>query len=204
MAPEHECGDDLVDVQTARLPTVYGPFAVHAFVCPETRAAHIALVRGRVRGGRGVLVRVQSQCVTGDVFGSTRCDCGPQLDRALRAIARKPRGVLLYLSQEGRGIGMANKIAAYHLQDRGLDTVAANELLGFPPDARDYRCAAAMLRSLGVSSVELMTNNPAKIRELQGNGIRVSRRIPLATRATAASRRYLRTKRVKMGHLLRE
>ena len=204
MVREHECGDDLVMAQRARLPTAYGNFAVHAFVCPETRAEHIALVRGRVRGGRDVPVRVHSQCVTGDVFGSTRCDCGKQLDRALRMIARRPRGVLLYLSQEGRGIGIANKIAAYHLQDRGLDTVAANELLGFPPDARNYRCAAAMLRSLGVASVELMTNNPAKITDLQRNGIRVARRIPMAVRATAANRRYLRTKRTKMGHLLRE
>ncbi len=202
MAAEHECGDDLVMVQKARLPTAHGRFTVHAFMCPETRAEHVALVRGRVRGGRDVPVRVHSECLTGDVFGSQRCDCGDQLERALRMIARRPRGILLYLSQEGRGIGIANKIAAYHLQDRGVDTVAANELLGFPPDARDYRCAAAMLRRLGITSVELMTNNPAKIRELQTHGIRVSRRIPMAVRPTAANRRYLRAKSSRMGHLL--
>jgi len=203
MDSRHECGDDLVMVQSARLPTAYGRFAVHAFLCPETRVEHIALVRGRVRGVRDVPVRVHSKCVTGDVFGSVRCDCGDQLDRALRMIARRPRGVLLYLSQEGRGIGIANKIAAYHLQDRGLDTVSANELLGFPPDSREYRCAAAMLRALGVGSVELMTNNPEKIRELQLHGVRVSRRIPMVVRETAANRRYLRTKTTKMGHLIR-
>jgi len=202
MDRSHDCGDDLVLVQSARLPTAYGRFTVHAFLCPETGVEHVALVRGRVRGVRDVPIRIHSECVTGDVFRSARCDCGDQLDRALRMIARRPRGALLYLSQEGRGIGVANKVVAYHLQDRGLDTVVANEILGFPPDSRDYRCAAAMLRALGVVSVELLTNNPGKIRELQIHGVRVSRRIPMIVRPTAANRRYLRTKSVKMGHLI--
>lgn len=158
MVEGHLCGDDLVVVQAAQLPTSYSKFTVHAFVCPVTSDAHLALVRGRVKGGRDIPVRMHSQCTTGDVFRSRRCDCGDQLDRALRYLARRPRGVLVYLSQEGRGVGLANKIAAYHLQDRGLDTVAANEVLGLPAEARDYRVAAAMLRSLGVSSVELLTN----------------------------------------------
>lgn len=204
MVRAHECGDDLVLAHSAGLPTRYASFRVHVFACPVTGTEHLALVRGGLRGGREVPVRVHSQCVTGDVFGSRRCDCGEQLDRALRLLARRPRGVLLYLAQEGRGIGLANKIAAYHLQDRGVDTVAANELLGFPADARSYRCAAAMLRTLGVVSVQLMTNNPEKIKELQENGIQVVRRIPMAIPPTGANRRYLRTKREKLGHLLRD
>jgi len=136
------------------------------------------------------------------VFGSRRCDCGEQLDAALRKIGKAPRGVLLYLAQEGRGIGISNKVAAYHLQDHGLDTVEANEALGFPADSRDYAFAAAMLRILGVRSVRLMTNNPQKISELQRHGIVVTKRIPLEVKPNPANRRYLRTKREKFAHLL--
>src|SRR5437667_370139 len=194
-----ELCDNLLLTGPARLPTRYGAFRVYAFQCPYTGEDHVALARGQIAGRERVLLRLHSECVTGDVFGSERCDCGAQLDAALKKIGKAPRGVLLYLAQEGRGIGISNKVAAYHLQDHGLDTVEANEALGFPADSRTYEFAAAMLRILGVRSVRLMTNNPRKISELQRYGIKVSKRIPLEVQANPANRRYLRTKREKFA-----
>ena len=240
---EGELCDNILLGSQARLPTRYGKFRIHAFVCPFSGEEHVALVRGHVAGKRDVLVRLHSECVTGDVFGSERCDCGQQLDAAMKRIGRAPAGVLLYMAQEGRGIGIANKVAAYHLQDHGLDTVDANvrlrlrpedgrdarghhereqgdparaedlrdvlprlvdanRILGFPADLRDYKCAACMLRVLGVTSVRLMTNNPAKIEELEAYGVRVSKRIPLEVPITAANVRYLRSKKERLRHLL--
>jgi 3,4-dihydroxy 2-butanone 4-phosphate synthase/GTP cyclohydrolase II len=193
--------DNLLLTGPARLPTRYGSFRVYAFQCPYTGEDHVALVRGQIAGRERVLLRLHSECVTGDVFGSERCDCGAQLDAALRKLGKAARGILLYLAQEGRGIGIANKIAAYHLQDHGLDTVDANQVLGFPADLRSYKCAACMLRVLRVGSV-LMTNNPAKIEQLESYGVRVVDRIPLQVPATAANVRYLRTKRSRLAHLL--
>ena len=200
---EPQLCENILRGSSARLPTRYGPFRIHAFVCPFSGEEHVALVRGKVGGREGVLVRLHSECLTGDVFGSQRCDCGEQLDAALDAIGHAPQGVLLYLSQEGRGIGIANKIAAYHLQDHGVDTVAANHLLGFPADLRSYQCAACMLRVLGIRSVRLMTNNPAKIEQLEAYGVRVTERIPLEVPARASNRAYLLTKKEKMRHLLK-
>jgi len=197
-----ELCDNLLLTSPARLPTRYGAFRIYAFQCPYTGEDHVALVRGQIAGRERVLLRLHSECVTGDVFGSERCDCGAQLDAALKKIGKAPRGVLLYLAQEGRGIGIANKIAAYHLQDHGLDTVDANRVLGFPADLRSYKCAACMLRVLGVKSVRLMTNNPAKIEQLESYGLRVVDRIPLQVPATAANIRYLRTKKSRLAHLL--
>jgi 3,4-dihydroxy 2-butanone 4-phosphate synthase/GTP cyclohydrolase II len=195
--------DNILLGSSARLPTRYGQFRIHAFVCPFSGEEHVALVRGRVDGQENVLVRLHSECLTGDVFGSERCDCGEQLDAALKKISGVDRGVLLYLAQEGRGIGIANKIAAYHLQDHGIDTVAANQILGFPADLRSYKCAACMLRVLGVKSVRLMTNNPAKIEELEAYGVDVTERIPLEMPAKASNVEYLLTKKQKMRHMLK-
>lgn len=194
--------DDVLLTSDARLPTRYGRFRIHAFQCPFTGEEHVALVRGKVAGRTKVLVRLHSECMTGDVFGSARCDCGEQLDAALKKLGQAKNGVLLYLAQEGRGIGIANKVAAYHLQDHGLDTVEANKALGFPADLRSYKCAACMLRVLGVKSVRLMTNNPAKIADLEAHGVVVSRRIPLQVSAKPTNVRYLRTKRDQLRHLL--
>jgi GTP cyclohydrolase II len=194
--------EDILLTADARLPTRYGPFRIHAFRCPFTGEEHVALVKGRVAGRADVLVRLHSECMTGDVFGSERCDCGEQLDAALKRLGRSPGGVLLYLAQEGRGIGIANKVAAYHLQDHGLDTVEANRFLGFPADLRTYQCAACMLRVLGVRSIRLMTNNPAKIAELKEHGVRITKRIPLQVRARPANVQYLETKREKLNHML--
>ena len=194
--------DNILLGSSARLPTRYGQFRIHAFVCPFSGEEHVALVRGRVAGSEEVLVRLHSECLTGDVFGSERCDCGEQLDAAMKKISEASQGVLLYLAQEGRGIGIANKIAAYHLQDHGVDTVAANHLLGFPADLRSYKCAACILRTLGIKSIRLMTNNPAKIEELEAYGVRVKERIPLEVPAKATNIEYLLTKKRKMRHLL--
>lgn len=199
---EAETCENILLGSSARLPTRYGQFRIHAFVCPFTGEEHVALVKGKVDGREEVLVRLHSECLTGDVFGSERCDCGEQLDAAMKKIADSPQGVLLYLAQEGRGIGIANKIAAYHLQDHGIDTVAANQILGFPADLRSYRCAACMLRVLGVKSIRLMTNNPAKIEQLEGYGVRITKRIPLEVPAKATNLQYLLTKKRKMRHLL--
>ena len=200
---EGELCDNILLGSEARLPTRYGNFQIHAFVCPFTGEEHVALVKGKVAGKQDVLVRLHSECVTGDVFGSERCDCGEQLDAALKRLGRASEGILLYLAQEGRGIGIVNKVAAYHLQDHGLDTVDANRALGFPPDLRSYKCAACMLRVLGVGSIQLMTNNPAKIEELRAYGVRVTKRIPLEVRVTATNVRYLRSKKERLRHLLK-
>ena len=199
-----ELCDNLLLTGPARLPTRYGSFRIFAAQCPLTGEDHVALVKGRIAGGEDVLVRLHSECVTGDVFASQRCDCGAQLDAALKKIGRSARGALLYMAQEGRGIGIANKVAAYHLQDQGLDTVDANRVLGFPADLRTYQCAACILRVLGVRSIRLMTNNPAKIEALQSYGVSVSNRIPLQVGATGTNVRYLRTKKERLAHLLDE
>jgi 3,4-dihydroxy 2-butanone 4-phosphate synthase/GTP cyclohydrolase II len=163
---------------------------------------HLALIRGEVRPGEPTLVRVHSECLTGDALGSLRCDCGAQLDRALARIAEEGRGVLLYIRQEGRGIGLANKLRAYELQDQGFDTVEANERLGFKPDLRDYGVGAQILVDLGISKLRLMTNNPRKIVGLEGYGLEVTERVPLVIPPTAMNLGYLTTKREKLGHLI--
>jgi 3,4-dihydroxy 2-butanone 4-phosphate synthase/GTP cyclohydrolase II len=162
----------------------------------------VALVRGEIGDGNDVLVRVHSKCLTGDVFHSTRCDCGAQRDAAMVAIAKEGRGVLLYLNQEGRGIGLTNKIRAYALQDQGLDTVEANERLGFKPDQRDYGIGAQILSELGIKTMRLLTNNPRKFVGLQGYGLSVSEAVPLEIPASEHTRRYLKTKKDKLGHKL--
>ena len=189
-------------VVSVPLPTAEGEFTLHLYQCKLEGDHHLALVRGRVRGGGPVLVRVHSQCLTGDVLGSQRCDCGEQLHGALRAIARRGRGVLLYLRQEGRGIGLAAKLKAYALQDTGLDTVEANVRLGYPADLRDYGIGAQILADLGVRRIELLTNNPRKLVGLEAHGLRIVKRIPIRVKPTAHNRRYLATKRDKLGHLL--
>ena len=189
---------------TASLPTVQGPFTVHAYDSVIDGQTHVALVRGDLGDGKNVLVRVHSKCLTGDVFHSTRCDCGPQLDAALARLAKEERGVLLYLHQEGRGIGLANKIKAYALQDQGLDTVQANERLGFKPDQRDYGIGAQILRDLGVRTMRLLTNNPRKFVGLEGYGLSVVESVPIEVApATEFTRRYLKTKKDKLGHTLK-
>ena len=189
-------------VVSVPLPTAEGDFMLHLYQCKLEGDHHLALVKGRVAGGGPALVRVHSQCLTGDVLGSQRCDCGQQLHAALRAIARRGRGVLLYLRQEGRGIGLAEKLKAYALQDTGLDTVEANVRLGYPADLRDYGIGAQILADLGVREIELLTNNPRKLVGLEAHGLRIVRRVPIRVPATRHNRRYLATKRDKLGHLL--
>ncbi len=189
-------------IASPRLPTRWGDFVIHAYRSDATGEEHLALTLGDVRGGEPVLVRVHSQCLTGDIFGSTRCDCGSQLAQALDRIQAAGRGVLLYLLQEGRGIGLLNKLLAYELQDQGHDTVEANERLGFRADLRDYGIGAQILRDLGVERMRLMTNNPSKFIALSGYGLEIVERMPLEIPPSDASRDYLRTKREKLGHLL--
>ncbi|HUL73196.1 MAG TPA: bifunctional 3,4-dihydroxy-2-butanone-4-phosphate synthase/GTP cyclohydrolase II [Vicinamibacterales bacterium] len=190
-------------VARAQLPTEFGPFTIHAYDSRLDGQTHVALVRGDLGDGTGVMVRVHSKCLTGDVFHSQRCDCGKQLDAAMRRIAQEGRGVLLYLHQEGRGIGLANKLRAYELQDQGLDTVEANERLGFKPDQRDYGIGAQILRDLGVRTMRLLTNNPRKFIGLEGYGLSVVESLPLEITPVAdLTRKYLRTKKEKLGHKL--
>jgi 3,4-dihydroxy 2-butanone 4-phosphate synthase/GTP cyclohydrolase II len=189
-------------VATAELPTDHGPFTIHAFQSSLDGQTHVALVRGAIGAGDRVMVRVHSKCLTGDVFHSTRCDCGAQLDAAMERIATEGRGLLVYLHQEGRGIGLANKIRAYELQDQGLDTVEANERLGFKPDQRDYGIGAQILRALGVRTMRLLTNNPRKFVGLEGYGLAVVESVPLEVAPTEFTRRYLKTKKDKLGHKL--
>ena len=189
-------------VAEADLPTRYGTFRVYAYESLLDGETHVAVVRGSIGEGRDVLVRAHSRCLTGDVFHSVRCDCGEQLEAALHQIAAEERGVLLYLNQEGRGIGLANKIRAYALQDQGYDTVEANERLGFKPDQRDYGIGAQILRDLGVSSMRLLTNNPRKFVGLEGYGLSVSETVPIEIPASDSTRRYLKAKKDKLGHRL--
>jgi 3,4-dihydroxy 2-butanone 4-phosphate synthase / GTP cyclohydrolase II len=189
-------------VASARLPTEYGEFTVHAFENQIDKLTHTALVCGDIGDGLDVLVRVHSQCLTGDVFHSARCDCGAQFDAAMRRIAAEGRGVLLYLNQEGRGIGLANKIRAYELQDEGVDTVEANERLGFKADQRDYGMGVQILRELGIRSMRLMSNNPRKLVGIEGYGLSVSEWQPIEIPASESTRRYLKTKKEKLGHKL--
>jgi len=190
-------------VAEADLPTDHGPFRIHGFESMIDKETHLALVCGEIGDGEDVLIRVHSKCLTGDVFHSARCDCGSQLHAALRQISAAGRGVLLYLNQEGRGIGLANKLRAYALQDQGLDTVEANERLGFKADQRDYGIGAQILRSLGIHSMRLLTNNPRKFVGLQGYGLSVSETLPLEIPASATTRKYLKVKKDKLGHRLK-
>jgi GTP cyclohydrolase II len=203
---EHRCPEEgavcVRIVAVADLPTRFGPFQVVAFHSPHDRLEHAALVRGDVYGRERVPVRIHSECLTGDAFGSLRCDCRDQLELALREIGQRQEGIILYLRQEGRGIGFANKIKAYQLQEAGLDTIEANEALGFRADERDYAVAAHMLSSLNVRSIRLMSNNPKKIADLRAHGVVVDDRIPIVVPANVHNVRYLETKRLKAGHLL--
>jgi 3,4-dihydroxy 2-butanone 4-phosphate synthase/GTP cyclohydrolase II len=189
-------------VASAALPTEHGNFHVFAFESAIDRETHVALVKGEIGDGENVLVRVHSRCLTGDVFHSSRCDCGLQLDVAMSRIADEGRGVLLYLNQEGRGIGLSNKIRAYELQDQGLDTVEANERLGFKADQRDYGIGVQILKNLGVRSMRLLSNNPRKLVGIEGYQLSVAEWIPLEIPASDSTRRYLTTKKEKLGHKL--
>jgi 3,4-dihydroxy 2-butanone 4-phosphate synthase/GTP cyclohydrolase II len=189
-------------VEDVDLPTDYGHFRLRLYKSTPDGLDHLALVKGDLRGDEPVLVRVHSECLTGDVFGSGRCDCGHQLHNAMKMIQKEGRGVVLYMRQEGRGIGLENKLHAYHLQEKGLDTVEANIKLGFPPDLRDYGAGAQMLVDLGISKVRLLTNNPCKIKGLAGYGIEIVERVPIVVEATEHDKRYLDTKRDKMGHMI--
>lgn len=189
-------------VATAGLPTRFGRFEVIAIKGRGPQDEAVAIQHGRLKRGEAPLVRIHSQCLTGDVFASQRCDCRAQLELSLRKIAKAPSGIVLYLPQEGRGIGLINKVRAYELQDEGLDTVEANRRLGFAADSRDYDFAAAALKALDVHSVRLLSNNPDKIQQLERNGIRVVKRIPCQPSTNHHSRAYLRTKQNKLGHLL--
>jgi 3,4-dihydroxy 2-butanone 4-phosphate synthase/GTP cyclohydrolase II len=189
-------------VGVARLPTDFGDFSVAAFESLIDHETHVALIRGEIGDGEGVMVRVHSRCLTGDVFHSSRCDCGAQLAAAMDRIATEGRGVLLYLNQEGRGIGLANKIRAYELQDQGYDTVEANERLGFKPDQRDYGIGVQILKDLGVRSMRLLSNNPRKLVGLEGYGLSVAEWLPLEIPASDHTRGYLRAKKEKLGHKL--
>jgi 3,4-dihydroxy 2-butanone 4-phosphate synthase/GTP cyclohydrolase II len=190
-------------VAAPRLPTEWGEFRVHAYENQVDSQTHLALVLGEIEKDRPVLVRVHSECLTGDVFGSIRCDCGRQLHMAMETIGREGLGVVLYLRQEGRGIGLANKLRAYELQDEeGQDTVEANQSLGFPSDKRDYGIGAQILNDLGVRKIRLLTNNPRKFVALRGYGLEFVERVPLEVRPQEANRDYLRTKKEKLGHLL--
>ncbi len=186
----------------AQLPSQFGDFRIVVFANNRDGKEHLAMVHGEVFGAHDVVTRVHSECLTGDVLGSLRCDCRAQLERSLRTVGALPRGIVLYMRQEGRGIGLTNKIRAYALQERGLDTVEANLALGFKDDQRDYGVAAAMLRTLGVRSIHLMTNNPDKVQKLEAEGIHVRERLPVLIAPNRHNHRYLSTKARRSGHIL--
>jgi len=189
-------------VTEARLPTKYGEFTAVAYKSVVDAAEHVALVKGEISNDEPVLVRVHSECLTGDVFGSFRCDCGAQIEMALQSIAKEERGVFLYMRQEGRGIGFHNKLCAYALQDQGMDTVEANIALGFAPDLRDYGVGAQILADLGLHNIRLLTNNPKKVIGLESYGIKIVETVPLITPSTPYNIHYLETKQKKLGHIL--
>ena len=186
----------------AELPTRYGKFTIYGFEGDGAREEAVALVRGKLNGKVAPLVRVHSQCLTGDVLTSQRCDCRAQLELSMRKIGQAPSGILLYLPQEGRGIGLMNKLRAYELQDGGMDTVEANESLGFAADAREYDFPAKILKKLGAKRIRLLSNNPDKVQQLEAAGIRVVERVPCQPHVSKISRAYMQTKKRKMGHLL--
>lgn len=192
----------LGEVPQAKLPTRFGEFTIYGFRDEDTGEEAVALVSGQISPGSSILVRIHSQCLTGDVFASERCDCRDQLHTALGLIARSGSGILVYQQQEGRGIGLINKIRAYELQDQGLDTVAANEHLGFEADQRQYQLPAEVLKYLGALRVRLLSNNPDKVRGLESEGIRVEERVPLEIPPKSSTRDYLEVKKRRMGHLL--
>ena len=189
-------------VDSCDLPTTWAKFRMHGFVEPATGKEHVALTLGDVADGKPVLARIHSECLTGDALFSQRCDCGPQLEAAMQKIAAEGRGVILYLRQEGRGIGLLAKIRAYHLQDDGADTVEANQKLGFAADLRNYSLCDPMLKHLGISSVKLMTNNPRKISALQNMQVKVEEHVPLIIARNPFNKKYLETKAAKLGHML--
>jgi GTP cyclohydrolase II len=192
----------LREVAQAALPSKFGKFRIHGFAGNGPMEEAVALVHGNSKGKSAPLVRIHSQCLTGDVLASLRCDCRAQLELSLKKIAKAGSGILLYLPQEGRGIGLMNKLRAYQLQDGGMDTVEANEKLGFAADARDYDFSGQVLKQLGVKKIRLLSNNPEKVRQLEAAGIKVVERVPCRPRISKISRAYLQTKRDKMGHLL--
>jgi len=196
-----QSGDPKV-VARAAFPTRYGRFTIYGFKGEGPQEEALALVRGKLNGKSAPLVRVHSQCLTGDALTSLRCDCRAQLELSMKKIGQAGSGVLLYLAQEGRGIGLMNKIRAYELQDQGMDTVEANETLGFAADARDYEFSAQILKRLGATKIRLLSNNPEKVRQLEAAGIQVTERVPCQPRVSKISRRYMQTKKKKMGHLL--
>ncbi|MDV6234740.1 bifunctional 3,4-dihydroxy-2-butanone-4-phosphate synthase/GTP cyclohydrolase II [Leptospira ellisii] len=186
----------------SKLPTEYGEFTIRAYSTMIDDKIHVALVKGEIKKDESVMVRVHSECLTGDIFSSNRCDCGPQLHSALEMIAKEGKGVLLYMRQEGRGIGLINKLKAYNIQDKGYDTVEANEKLGFAPDLRDYGIGAQILREIGVGKMKILTNNPRKIVGLDGYGLEVVERIPIEIQPGSDNHGYLMTKKLKLGHML--
>lgn len=204
----HYCKDNrevcVKMVAIADLPSRFGKFKIVAFYNNFDKKEHVAIIHGDVCGKQNVLVRLHSECLTGDAIGSLRCDCRDQLQNSLEMIANTKNGVVLYLRQEGRGIGLLNKIKAYQLQDNGFDTIEANKVLGFKPDERDYGIAAHMLRSLNVKSIKLISNNPHKIKNLKKYGIKIIERVPIVIKSNKYNKFYLETKRKKAGHLLYE